>query len=113
MLSLKSILVELNDKGLRPLSPELQKIATEELNEVPERISDDIEALRAWVLKQPHLRSRTSDQFLVGFLRGCKYSTEKAKKKIDKFYSMRATIPEIYENRNLDDPKVLDIIKTG
>lgn len=93
--------------------PELQKIAIEDLNEVPERINDDIQALREWVLKQPHLKSRTSDQFLVSFLRGCKYNMEKAKQKIDKFYSLRATLPEIYENRNVDDPKVLEIIKTG
>lgn len=91
----------------------MQKIAVEELNEVPDRVKDDIQALREWVLKQPHLKSRTSDQFLVGFLRGCKFSIEKAKQKIDKFYSLRATLPEIYENRNIDDPKVLEIIKTG
>lgn len=95
------------------MSPELQRIAVEELNEVPERINDDIQALREWVLKQPHLKSRTSDQFLVAFLRGCKYSLEKAKQKIDKFYSLRSTIPEIYNNRSIDDPKVLEIIKTG
>lgn len=101
------------DYRLRPLSSELQKIATEELNEVFERIEDDIQALREWISKQRHLRSRTSDQFLVAFLRGCKYSIEKAKQKIDNFYSMRATLPQIYQNRTVDDPKVLEIIKTG
>lgn len=90
----------------------LQKIAIEELNEVPERINDDIQALREWVQKQPHLKSRTSDQFLVAFLRGCKFSIEKAKKKLDKFYTLRHTLPEIYLNRSVDS-KVMEIIKTG
>lgn len=105
--------MNLQERGLRPLSSELQKIAIEELNEVPERIYEDIQKLRDWVLKQPHLKSRTSDQFLVAFLRGCKFSLEKAKEKLDKFYSLRATIPEIYKDRDLSDPKILEIIKTG
>uniref|UniRef100_T1GDS8 CRAL/TRIO N-terminal domain-containing protein n=1 Tax=Megaselia scalaris TaxID=36166 RepID=T1GDS8_MEGSC len=100
------------DRGLRPLNSGLQKIAIEELNEVPERVNDDIQALREWVQKQPHLKSRTSDQFLVAFLRGCKFSIEKAKKKLDKFYTLRHTLPEIYLNRSVDS-KIMEIIKTG
>ncbi|GAB0090854.1 alpha-tocopherol transfer protein-like [Sergentomyia squamirostris] len=75
--------------NIRPLSEHLALKALKELNEVPERIQEDLNALRAWIGKQPHLRARTDDQFLVGFLRGCKYSLERAKKKIDIYYSVR------------------------
>ncbi|EDV98913.1 retinol-binding protein pinta [Drosophila grimshawi] len=99
---------------IRPLRPELQAIAIQELNELPDRLADDIEALRDWVLKQPHLCACTDDQFLLAFLRGTKFSLERAKQKFDRFYTLQATIPEIFNERRLaDDPLTLDIIRSG
>lgn len=51
--------------NIRPLSVELSKKA--QLNEVPERIPEDIAALKTWISKQAHLKARTDDQFLVNF----------------------------------------------
>ena len=98
---------------LRPLDPTLQRVAQEELNEDPSRIAQDLEALRLWIKQQPHLRARTSDQFLIAFLRGCKYSLEKAKSKIEKFYELREQYPDFFKPPNLDDEKVRDLIKCG
>ncbi|XP_037944183.1 alpha-tocopherol transfer protein-like [Teleopsis dalmanni] len=83
---------------IRPLNEELKAIAKNELNEVESRIVEDISTLRTWIQKQPHLRARTDDQFLVTFLRGCKYSMEKAKSKIDFYYTIKALMPEIFTN---------------
>lgn len=33
-------------------------------------------------------------------MRGCKYSNEKTKKKLDMYFSMRAAVPEFYANRD-------------
>ncbi|XP_030377093.1 retinol-binding protein pinta [Scaptodrosophila lebanonensis] len=99
---------------LRSLKPALQLIAVEELNEVPERVADDIRALRAWALKQPHLRACIDEQFLLAFLRGTKFSLERAKSKFDRFYTLQAVIPEVFNERRLaDDALVLDIIRMG
>ncbi|XP_037813926.1 alpha-tocopherol transfer protein-like [Lucilia sericata] len=97
---------------IRPLSAKLALKAQEELGEKPERIDDDIKALREWIQKQPHLKARTDDQLLVAFLRGCKYSLEKAKQKIDSFYAMRNAVPELYKNRFVDD-KAIAILRQG
>ena len=97
---------------IRPLTPALQKKAIEELNEVPERMSADLQALREWIDKQPHLRSRTTDQFLIAFLRGCKYSLEKAKKKLDSYYTLRTNFPDLFQLFG-DDIKVRTIVKLG
>lgn len=83
---------------LRPLTEALQKKAIDELNENPNRIAEDIQAFKEWISKQPHLRSRTSDQFLVAFLRGCKYSLEKAKKKLDSYYTLRTNFPDLFSS---------------
>lgn len=97
---------------IRPLPEKLAIKAHEELGEKPERIDEDIQALREWISKQPHLKARTDDQLLVAFLRGCKYSLEKAKQKIDSFYAMRNAVPELYTNRFVDD-KAIEILRQG
>lgn len=88
-----------------PLSAELQKVAIEELDEVPARIPEDLQALRDWIRKQPHLRARTDDHHLLQFLRGCKFSLEKAKEKIDNFYYLRSKYPEFLLPTDIDATK--------
>lgn len=99
--------------NIRPLSVELAKIAKNELNEVPERIPEDVKALRIWLETQPHLTSNLSDQFLVTFLRGCKYSLERTKEKIDTFFTMKNAMPEILSDRDPTTPLLLELIRLG
>ncbi|XP_053966283.1 alpha-tocopherol transfer protein-like isoform X2 [Anastrepha ludens] len=98
---------------VRPLTPVLQQKAIVELNEVPERLPADIATLREWLLKQPHLKARTSDQFLVSFLRGCKFSLEKAKRKLDQYYTLRTALPELHQHTFVDDQRLRAIIRLG
>lgn len=44
--------------SVRPLSAELAEKARLELNENPETIFDELEALRSWLSKQPHINAR-------------------------------------------------------
>lgn len=98
---------------LRPLPPGLAKIAADELNEEPDRISKDIEAIRTWLAKSPHIKARTDAQFLLGFLRGCKFSLERVKEKLDLFYSIRRAIPEVFTGRNPRLARMQEIMKLG
>lgn len=98
---------------IRKLSVGLAKVAAKEANEVSERIQTDIDALRDWIIQSPHLRSRTDDQFLVGFLRGCKFSLERAKQKLDLFYTVRTHAPELIRNRDPMNDHVLGMIRLG
>ena len=98
---------------IRPLSPELQKIAREQLFEEPEKIPEMIQILKEWIKKSPHLRSRTDDQFLVTFLRCCKYSLERTKHKIDMFYTLRTHMPELMQDRDPEKMQLSEIMKTG
>ncbi|KAH9645179.1 hypothetical protein HF086_005724 [Spodoptera exigua] len=68
--------------SVRPLTPALEKKAREELNEDPKRLKDDLQHIKDWLAKQPHLKARTDDQWLVAFLRGCKFSLERTKEKV-------------------------------
>ncbi|GAB0099040.1 alpha-tocopherol transfer protein-like [Sergentomyia squamirostris] len=99
--------------NIRPLSVELAKLAREELNEVPESVQQDLEALREWIRKQLHLRCRTDDQFLVTFLRGCKWSLERTKQKLDTFYTVRTSLPDLIAHRDPTDKRTLEVIRMG
>ncbi|XP_023159919.2 alpha-tocopherol transfer protein isoform X2 [Drosophila hydei] len=102
----------IDNLSIRPLSAALALKAQQELGEVPERVPEDIETMRIWISKQPHLKAREDAQFLVAFLRGCKYSLEKTKLKLDNFYAMRGAVPELYKNRFVGE-KQLSILKTA
>lgn len=41
---------------IRPLSKELAKIASSELNEVAARVPEDIDTLRQWIVKQKYIK---------------------------------------------------------
>lgn len=98
--------------NVRPLSAELAAKAQKELNEVPSRLADDVQALKDWIAKQPHLRARTDDQFLVGFLRGSKHSLERAKEKLDLYYTIRTSLGGIY-TEDPTSPRNLELLRMG
>jgi len=98
---------------VRTLSIELSKKAEDELGESSERIAQCLEAIRAWLAKSPHIKARTDDQFLLAFIRGCKFSLERVKEKLDLYYSLRNAIPEIYKNRHPKLAYVQELMRLG
>lgn len=98
---------------IRPITPELAKKAKDELGETPEKMEQCLEGFRAWLVKSPHIKGRTDDQFLVAFLRGCKFSLERAKVKYDLYYTLRNAIPEVYKDRHPRLARVQEIMRLG
>ncbi|XP_029407058.2 alpha-tocopherol transfer protein-like [Bactrocera dorsalis] len=99
--------------NIRPLPEHLQEVAIKELNERPERLAEDLEALKDWAIKEPHLNVRLDDQLLVAFLRGCKFSLEKTKSKLDWFYTLKTKYPDYYTLQDPDVPHLQDLVKYG
>ncbi|KAF5291256.1 hypothetical protein FQR65_LT11434 [Abscondita terminalis] len=98
--------------NIRQLNSELQKAVTD-LNEHLPESSEDLEYFRGWLQKQKHLTARLDDQFLISFLRGCKWSVQKAKEKIDSYYTIRTFLPEIFTNRDPFSPEIQRVLKAG
>ncbi|KAF5287373.1 hypothetical protein FQA39_LY15911 [Lamprigera yunnana] len=89
----------------RKLSVDLQEKAIKELNEVASRIEEDI--------KQIHLKVKIDDDRILGFLRGCKYSLQKTKEKIDFHFTIRTLVPEFFHIRDPFAPEIQNIINAG
>lgn len=50
------------------------------------------------------------EERLMTFLRGCKFSLERCKKKLDMYFSMRAAVPEFFANRDVNRPELKEIL---
>lgn len=98
---------------IRQLSPELLKIAKKELNEVPEKTPVFIETVNEWLKANPHLKIRSDSQFILSFLRGCKFNLDKVKQKLELFYSVRQKSPELIKNRDPNNEQIIGMIRQG
>ncbi|VVC91862.1 unnamed protein product [Leptidea sinapis] len=97
---------------VRPLEPLLAEKARVELGEDVNRIEEHIRTVKLWIAEQPHLIARTDDQWLVAFLRGCKYNINKVKKKMELFYNIRSTSPDVYCVK-YNEPKIYSLLEMG
>ncbi|XP_049794187.1 alpha-tocopherol transfer protein-like [Schistocerca nitens] len=99
--------------GYRELSPELLARAQKELNEDPKRRDQDIQHIKDWLKKQPHIKARMDDQWLLTFLRGCKFSLERTKEKLDMYYTVRRHLPELFADRDPFSADIQKILSAG
>ncbi|KAF5291263.1 hypothetical protein FQR65_LT11441 [Abscondita terminalis] len=104
--------------SIRNLPEVLQKKAIFELGEDVDRRLEDIHHIRTWLKQQPHLnvfmyKLIQDDQWILTFLRGCKFSLQKTKEKLDMFYTMKSLLPEFYKDRDPFRPDIQEILKLG
>ncbi|KAB0797243.1 hypothetical protein PPYR_08237 [Photinus pyralis] len=99
--------------SIRPLSKELDDKAAKEINEDPKRIKETLKMFHEWIKKQPHLNVRNDDQHLITFLRGCKWSLQLAKQKIDYFYTIRTLLPDLFRGRDATSQEIQLLLKSG
>ena len=95
-------------------SDELEEAAKENLGEDKARLKEDIKALKSWISKSPHLHSiRQDDEYLTMFLRGCKFSLERTKEKLDFHHTVRGQLPSWFDNWDPRRPELQAILKAG
>ncbi|KAK5647125.1 hypothetical protein RI129_005589 [Pyrocoelia pectoralis] len=94
----------------RNFTKELQEKAKKKLHETQKRREDDVKHIKDWLLKQPHLNARTDEQWITNFLRGCKFSTQKAKEKLEYLYTTKPLAPEFFSRRDPLLPEMQEIL---
>ncbi|XP_033154965.1 uncharacterized protein LOC117137569 [Drosophila mauritiana] len=97
---------------IRSLEPELAEVARSQLCEDPSSMVEKIEALRTWIIEQIYLEARTDDQFLVAFLRFCRWDVEEAKKRVLFYYTYKSKERELLKGRQVDD-KLIELARSG
>ncbi|XP_065226985.1 alpha-tocopherol transfer protein-like [Planococcus citri] len=65
-----------------------------------ESVKNDVQYLKEWIRKEAHLPNVEDDEWLTNFLLRCKNSLEKAKTRIDEYYSVRTVMPEFFQGRD-------------
>jgi len=92
----------------------LKKIAKDELGEDHARLQVDVEALQDWISKSPHLQNiRKDEAHLVKFLRGCKFSLERTKEKIDLYNACRANVPQWFDKWDVESTTFQQFLDWG
>jgi len=95
-------------------STQLAKTAYEEFGETEELMESSLRSLRSWIAQSPHLHSiRQDDHILKQFLRGCKFSLERTKEKLDNFHAVKGSLPEWFDNWDPKAPGVQDLLSSG
>ncbi|KAG8226435.1 hypothetical protein J437_LFUL015103, partial [Ladona fulva] len=92
-------------------TPEMSLRIQKDLNEEPDKNDESLQHIKEWLEKQPHLPQVDDDARLLTFLRGCKFSLEKTKRKLDMYYSMRSALPEFFSNRDPKLPEIQQVFK--
>nr|XP_018909410.1 PREDICTED: uncharacterized protein LOC109038698 isoform X1 [Bemisia tabaci] len=72
----------------------------------PQRLKEGVQHLKEWLAKQPHLPNVDDEEWLATFLCQCKLSLEKAKSKLDGYFSYRNKYPQLLKNRNPFAPEI-------
>uniref|UniRef100_A0A1A9UI68 CRAL_TRIO_N domain-containing protein n=1 Tax=Glossina austeni TaxID=7395 RepID=A0A1A9UI68_GLOAU len=100
---------------IRPLSENLERTAKEELNEVPERLAEEVRILKTWIEQQPlmDIWANTDDQLLIAFLRGCKHNLQKAKSKINSYFTWKRKFPTMFSAKDVDKERFREIFRLG
>jgi len=103
------------DKSLNAWNKdELLKAAEEEFGETPKRLASSLEDIRNWLAKSPHLDTICKDdEFLTTFLRGCKFSIEKTKDKLDNYHAVKTFTPEWFDHWDPFNPAIQQILDAG
>ncbi|XP_041980556.1 alpha-tocopherol transfer protein-like [Aricia agestis] len=66
----------------------------------------EIAPIREWLVKQPHLPHDIDDILLKRFYASCNKSTERAKKTLDLFFTIRSSAPELFSRRDPMSPEI-------
>ncbi|CAH0713572.1 unnamed protein product, partial [Brenthis ino] len=89
---------------------EMWKKIRVELNEDVNTRDQDLAAIKEWLKKQPHLPNEWDEGRIMTFLRGCSFSLEKCKRKLDMYFTMRSACPEFFTDRDVSRPELAELI---
>ncbi|CAG0918102.1 unnamed protein product [Notodromas monacha] len=102
------------DEYVWTLPEDLKEVARLEVGETEEVRNEGLAYMREFIREDSRLTyCRRDANFLLRFLRMKKFNLEAAKETLEKYLRMRAEIPEWYQNLDINDPALNDIVSSG
>lgn len=96
---------------LPPTLSQLRRMQ-DELYQDPNRTEEQVNNISSWLALQPHLPHNIEHTWIERFLYGCKYDEERTKQVLEKYYTVRLTIPEFFSNRDPCQPGLVQSYDT-
>ncbi|XP_025421471.1 alpha-tocopherol transfer protein-like [Sipha flava] len=84
---------------------------TDEFTKNPQLKEEELNHLREWISKQPHLPHIT-DELLILFFHSCYYRLEPTKVTIESYFTLRTHSPELFTKRDVELKPVAEAFKT-
>ncbi|KAI5695673.1 hypothetical protein M8J75_001756 [Diaphorina citri] len=81
--------------------------ADEEYKKNPDLKKEDIQALRQWMLTQPHLPQDVPEETLILIHHSCYFDLEASKSCIEVYFTTRTNTPEFFCKRDINRPELL------
>uniref|UniRef100_A0A8D8SHC4 Alpha-tocopherol transfer protein n=1 Tax=Cacopsylla melanoneura TaxID=428564 RepID=A0A8D8SHC4_9HEMI len=79
----------------------LRKQIAAAINETDDdKLEHNKQLLEAWFRTQDHLPQDYDRRILTGFVRGCKHNLDVAKRKLDRYFTIRTTQTEFFQDRD-------------
>ncbi|KAF5297762.1 hypothetical protein FQR65_LT09936 [Abscondita terminalis] len=97
----------------RTLTEELQKQAFEELNETTDKREEVLNHIIEWIRKEPDIKFRIDRLWLLNFIRGAKFSTQRTKQKIEAYLIAKVVVPELFVNPDPLRPVLQQLMMRG
>ncbi|XP_073978185.1 retinol-binding protein pinta-like [Rhodnius prolixus] len=89
------------------LSPKNKEKVYKEYGMTKQGIQQDVQSIKNWLLKQPHLPrihgellNVQVDEWLENYLILCKNSVERAKENLDMYFTSKILVPEVFTHRD-------------
>ncbi|XP_076256043.1 alpha-tocopherol transfer protein-like [Rhynchophorus ferrugineus] len=86
---------------------EVYKQMYKDYNKTEEDLDQYVDIMRQWAESQPHFPEVPSKKVLKFVILYNKFSIEKAKQKLDMYYTIRSLMPEIYDHHPLSPDMIL------
>lgn len=95
------------------LNEESKKHAEINLGETNQNRDKCILEIRKFLEENPKINGKSDNYTILQFLRRCKFDLDETKKKIKKFYEMKAKVPEWFTNRDPNLKEIDELLKIG
>ncbi|KAI5713858.1 hypothetical protein M8J76_006689 [Diaphorina citri] len=82
-------------------------------SETDDRRKAALEEIQEWLKENPQIGANSDPRNLLRFIRHSKYRLDVCKKKIENFYRLRTKVPEWFQNRDLNQQPLRDLLELG